>query len=53
MSNEGQLNTFSETSKKFYNEFIKDFIPDISSEEFNKFKFNFLNMLIEVKNHII
>ncbi len=48
MSNESQLNTFLETSKKFYNEFIKDFLPDTSSEEFNKFKFQFINMLIEV-----
>ena len=49
MSRENLLNSFSETSKNFFNEFIKDFKPDISSEEFNKFKFQFINMLIEVK----
>ena len=49
MSRENLLNSFSETSKNYFNEFIKDFKPDISSEEFNKFKFQFINMLIEVK----
>ena len=53
MSIDSEITEFYKSSKNFYNEYIKNFTPDISSEEFNKFRIYFINLLSEVKIHII
>ena len=49
MSIDSEITEFYKSSKNFYNEYIKNFTPDISSEEFNKFRIHFINLLSEVK----